>query len=66
MSESKRLMLLAGRLWLVLIIIREVSYAIRGVAGTTPERWVVALGAALTLVYWLLTDTPKRRSDEAV
>ena len=64
MSESKRLMLLGGRLCLALIIVLEVSYAIRGIASTSLERWVLALGAAMTLLYWLLTDTPKRRSDE--
>ena len=64
MSESKRLMLLGGRLCLVLIIILEVSYAIRGIASTPLERWVLALAAAVTLLYWLLTDTPKRRNCE--
>ena len=66
MSESKRLMLLGGRLCLLLIIILEVSYAIRGIASISLERWVLALAAAVTLLYWLLTDSPKRRSDETV
>ena len=65
MSESKRLMLLGGRLCLLLIIVLEVSYAIRGIASISLERWVLALAAAVSLLYWLLTDTPKRRSDEA-
>lgn len=66
MSESKRLMLLGGRLCLILIIILEVSYAIRGIASIPLERWAIAFGATVTLLYWLLTDTPKRRrGDEA-